>query len=689
MPLRLRPNGVTGKLNPQQLLDAAATLRNEFDLRQGVQQLRLGMQDAWLLMYLLVDIQQDQALANRQKHYSNRASSMVDTAQRVLSRNPLKYRVFNQQSQGQSREERQPTRVLENVLHGLQYDIDRQLRAQGQLRARAQVAFHALVRGAWAYKLHLTKQAGSPTGSPIFYAQLDPRTTLPAFDRRGQESVIAWDTTTLGKLYYQYPEKLQPIIWQVDAAARQAGRAQPNQYDFLHYPLLMIEWSSRDEEAVMVDLSALPDQLLQKLPNVAKNAHTEGRYFWVEEPYAPGLDHCMIQTGTVNGVPVSLQTRQGFESFKSSPWMRLPLYKGGSQTEGFAQSPSIYLPNGSTHQAMGMTVDPMGAFAGRSIYANVAHLLPEMNNMLATLKDAVHREVRGTWVQKTRDGRLTGLSLGTGDVNPLQISESLERIPMQIQTPDSMALLQILNQEINDGSLDLRFILASESDASGYMRARMEQAALIAIDPYRDGLQDWAVSLADSFIAQYQKSGKELGDWRIAGVTPGAQSKYFVLDMDDQVRAAIDGKEPPVIEARVKAAMPIDMMAKINMAKAAIDPSNPIMGLAMALDLILELDDAEAAYDMILEDIGNRNPTLQLIQIANAFAENNAPEVAQMILTDQFRNAFMQATQQQRTTTPTGAPTGTAPGTMPPEQTSGGGTEATVAALTAAAGAGA
>lgn len=677
--LRLRPPG-SASISPEQLFEAAKLLRNEFDLRQNVQRLRLELQDAWLLMYMLVDLQQDAQVNNRQKHYSNRAASMVDTAQRVLSRNPLKYRVFTQQTQGQSRQEREPTRVLENVLHGLQYDIDRQLRMQGQLRSRSQAAFHGLVRGAWAYKLHLTKQAGSPTGSPIFYAQLDPRATLPVFDRRGQESVIAWDVTTLGKLYYEYPEALKPIMETVEAQASELRREK--RYDFLHAPLLMIEWSSREESAVLVDLSGLPDDYLRRL-RISKGEHTGNRYFWVEQPYEHGLDRCMIQTGAVNGVPVSLHTRQAFESFKSAPFMRLPVYRGGTQTEGFVQSPPMYMPMGGGYQPMQATIDPMGALSGRSMYANVAHLLPEMNNMLAVLKDAVHREIRGTWTAHTRDGRLMQLELGTGKVNPFQLSESLQRIPMQIQTPDAMALLQILNQEINDGSLDLRFILASESDASGYLRARMEQAALIAIDPYRDGLQDWANSLAESFIEQYRKSAKDLQGWKLAGVTPGAQAQYFVIDMDDNVTEAIQGKEPPVIEARVKAAMPIDMMAKINMAKAAIDPSNPIMGLAMALDMILELDDAEAAWDMIFEDIANRNPTLQLVHIANALAENNAPEVAQMILTDQFRGAFAMATQQQRTTTPTGAPAGTPPGTLPPEQTSGGGTEATPRALIA------
>jgi len=198
-------------------------------------------------------------------------------------------------------------------------------------------------------------------------------------------------------------------------------------------------------------------------------------------------------------------------------------------------------------------------------------------------------------------------------------------------------------------------------------------------------VQNWATSVADSFITQFRKARKgTFKAWQVTGRTPSAMTNFFVVDIDDEISEFIhNGTEPPVIEAAVKPAMPIDMMAKINMAKAAIDPSNPLMGLAMALDIILELDDSEAAYDMILEDIANRNPTLQLVNIANAMAQNNAPEVAQMILTDAFRQAFAMQTgggnglpgTPQQTATPSGASAGIQPGTAPPELTSGGGTE--------------
>ncbi|MGK2854434.1 MAG: hypothetical protein ACSLE3_10120, partial [Microbacteriaceae bacterium] len=328
------------------------------------------------------------------------------------------------------------------------------------------------------------------------------------------------------------------------------------------------------------------------------------------------------------------------------------------------------------------TVDPMGAMAGRSIYSTVAHLIPQYNDFTALLADAVYQEVRGTWLLKTRSGQMFEVSIGKGEVNAVQLGEDLAKVNMQIATPDAMQVLERINMEISDGSLDLRSILAAEGD-SGAMRQRLEQAAISQLDDYKVGLQSWGESVADTFNVQYRASGDSLKNWKLQGRTPGKATGFFVVDIDDEVKKALKEKEAPVIEAVVKAQLPVDMMAKINIAKAAIDPSNPVMGLRMALDIILEVDDADAVFDQILEDIGNRNPTLQLMKIAQVFIENGAEPLAQMIMQDEFRGAFAQHQAANSgaggtppaTSTPSGGPPGVLPGVLPPEITSGGGTE--------------
>jgi hypothetical protein len=659
--------------------DQAIRLVDEFNIRGEVQRLRMQLQDSWLLAYLLVDPGMSSQPPNRERYWTPRTASVVDTARRVLSRNPLKFRVSSQHFAAESREGREPQRVLENVLHGALYDIDRQLKNNGQLSSRQQTAFHALVRGAWAYKLHMTNKSRSSTGSPIHYRQLDPRLVLPSFDE-GMESAVAFNITTLGQLIHTYRDIIQPVIDRVVRnKRRQNGKVT---YDFLHVPLQVLEWSSRDEHALLLDLSGLDDEIQRGLGIDRDGAPSQ--YVWLEAPFRTGLDHSIIQYGNVNGIPLGLASKEAVEYLQKSPFFGTPTTDGSGTTTGLNMQPRLILPNGVAYAGERHSVDPMGAFAGRSIFATIQHLIPEFNRLMAMLKDVVVRETRGTWAFRSRDGRGMTLHVGDGLVNQMTLTEQLERIPTQLQAPDALALLQLVSQEISDGSLDLRFILAAESEGSGFLRARMEQAALVAVEDYKDGQQTWGESVANSVVSQLRSSPKRtFNKWTIQGREPGESSEFFVVNIDDQVFDAIGGtgkraKEPPVIEAKVKAAMPIDMMARINMAKAAVDPSNPIMSLAMALDLIMEFDDSDAAYDSIIEDIGNRHPTIVLIRLADAFERNGASEVAQAILQDEFRQAFATAAQSQSaaTATPAGATPGINPGTTPPEITSGGGTEA-------------
>lgn len=689
MPLTLMRNDLS---KPDRLKYAAKQLQAEADLRAQVQRTRLQLQDAWLLTYLLVDLSQSgqDIPKTRERYYSPRPANIVDTAKRVLARNPLKYHATARHMMADAGEggTRDQVRMLENVLHGLQYDADRQLAMRGELSARQQTAFHSLVRGAWAYKLHLSTEAKTGTGSPSYYEQYDPRTCFPVWDKQGLESVIVHNVTTLGQVLYSYEKELRPYVdLAVQIQRHYKGRGQEIDYSFLHVPLDLYEWSSREEQGLLLDLSGLPDDLGGRMQT---NDWEARRFAWLQEPYRHGFGRCLVQYGNVNGVPVGLVDKAAAESYVASATLQLPVHQGGSLTTGALPIPPVlYLANGSRYTPMAGWVDPAGALAGRAIYANIAHLFPELNKLLATLKQAIVQEVRGTWTLTTRNGQLFNVEVGNGTVNPLQLGEALTKVNANIQAPDAYQLLQWMSQEISDGTIDLRFILASESEATGHLRARLEQAALIATEDYKDGLQQWGVSVAESFMSQYRASRKgAFKDWTLVGREGQQQSRFFVVDVDGEVDELLRaGSEPPVIEATVKVAMPVDMVARINMAKVAIDPSNPIMSLAMALDLIMEFDDPQAAEDMILQDIGNRNPSIVLMRIANAFAENGAPELAQMILQDNFRSAFANQTQNTAgasVTGASGAARGIQSGTQPPEIGSGGATEQPSAGRTTA-----
>ena len=675
MPVQLIRDDIGGR---EALYWAARQLVREAELRREVQKLRLSLQDAWLLMYLLVDATQDSNDPGREKYYSPRPANIVDTARRVLAKNPMKYHIVGRHMPTDEGDYSVGIRNFENVLHGLMYDFDRQLRARGQQSTRQQAAFHALVRGAWAYRLHLTKAAKSPTGSPVVYEHLDPRRVYPVWDSYGLESSVVHNVATLGQLVYQYPDQLRTVVDALIASSRRSRNARLEgsdeiDYTFLHVPLDMYEWSSREEQGLLLDMNGLPDGQRRQL-GIEQHRWTDNRFIWLQEPFKHGFDRAIVQYGNVNGVPVGLVDREAATQFSHSALLRMPLHTGGDTTQGFVTAPVLFLANGRQHVSTNSVVDPAGALAGRAIYANVAHMFPELNRLFALLKQATTAAVKGTWAQTTRQGNVTPVSIGKGLVNPLAFGEKLEQIPHQLYAPDMLQVLQYLSQEISDGTIDLRFILASEMEAGSPLRARLEQAALISIEDYRAGMEDYAVSVAESFTAQYRHAGREFADWTLVGRAASERTRYFVVDVDQTVSQLLtEGEEPPVIEATAKVAMPVDMVARINMAKLAIDPANPIMSLAMALDLIMEFDDPEAAEQQILRDVGNRNPTIVLLRIANAFTEAGAQELADMILQDNFRSAFAnQATNQTGASVTEG---GSSPGvpaeTAPPEITGG------------------
>lgn len=686
----------SGALPALYLVEAADRLLWEYSSRCQQRSGVHTMMDAWLGTYMLVDKRQDGAPSARSRYFTARAASIVDTSRRVLAQNPLRYRVsqMTRKADVPAADTRAGFQLFENVLHGVQYDIDRQLTSRGEMDARSQVAFHSLLRGAWAYRYQLTAAAKNITSThaPQDYRQYDPRLVLPLGNVGGVDSAIYYTMTTLTQLRAQYPQEIEPSMARLRAFRRPSRSSTPGvgtqDWAFMYQPLLMLEWSSTTEAATMVDLSGLPDDVCTAL-GIDKKRITPERFFWVQQPYKHGFGRSLIQYGNVNALPITSGSTQMIERQRqmlAGPASVAGQMPGAERTSNgnFAiHNVSVLVGangqplTGSNNEAYTLT-DPILSGAGRAIFSNVTHLLSDYNDGVSLLKDSVVQGVRGTWIVRTPNGQAMEFHPGTGEVNFMSTRDDAQKLPSPSNASDSLQLLQLINQEISDGSIDLRFILASADMAPGITRARMEQAALLALVDYKAGLQHWGVSLAETFEAQYRVAGNSVKDWKLTGKQPGSMSKYFVVDMDGKLAEILkESDQPPTIEANVKAAMPIDLMARINMAKSAIDPNNPVMGLAMALDTIMEIDDIDSVYDEILNDMGERNPTIMLFRIAEQFKKNGAPEVAQMILDDQYRSAFTNAMQAQQgqTATPTGGSPGILPENLPPEMSSGGATE--------------
>jgi hypothetical protein len=498
------------------------------------------------------------------------------------------------------------------------------------------------------------------------------------------QSVIAYNLVTLAQLYDQYPEIIPPITKSILASS--SAWTGKKDMSFLHQPILQIEWSSRDEHAIMVDLSSLPTAFTKNL-GITEDSHSGRRYVWLREPWSHGFDHSMIQMGNVNGVPAGLASTEASTLFHHYSQGLGGMGTGGltpvANADGMNAvtitgqrvSPQIASGSNAMFSMSGQTIDPAGSMMGRSILAPVAHLFPQFNDLMVLLKQGVQNEIRGTWTHTSRGGQMPqGISLGDGKINPLSFNERLENVQPNIRAIDVQQVMAQVQQDINEGSLDLRFVLGSDFEGSGFVRQQMEKGALTSVTDYEMGLSNWGISVAETFNAQYRAGAEHLKDFKLYGRQPGAQTAFFVIDIDDKVKEKLTSSEEPlVIDAKTKVDIPIDMAARINMAKTAIDPNNPVMSLVQAIDLILEMDDADQAYDRILMDIGRRNPTLQLVTIANAFREAGANDLADMILGDQFRDAFANDVAQGSTLTNKGAAQGTDPNAAPPEVTTGDG----------------
>lgn len=666
--------------HPDDLALAASLLRDEFDLRMEIQKGRMWLQDLWFLTYLIVDASQDNHEdLERPRYYTSKAMSIVDTARRVLAKNPVRYHLIEPHT-GITREEREDSRVMENVYHGLMYDIDRQMIRRGEGNARMVAAFHSLVRGQWAYKLHLTSGGKTSTGSPAHYQALDPRLVLPAHDMRGMKSSINYNLVTLSQLFDEFDSIVRPLV---DSIVKSSGAfTGKRDYSFLHVPLLKIEWATRDEHAVLLDIAGLPQEFRKNL-GVETDVHSARRYVWLRKPWRHGFDESMVQLGNVNGVPAGIASTEAmtmYNQFTSGGRNLTPVASGAPNVTVTGRNVGVppMMPTSTNYNSMSSSIDPAGAMMGRSLLAPVAHLFPAFNDLMVLLQQGVQNEIRGTWTFKSRGASMPTLSLGKGEVNALNLNESLENIGPNIRAIDVVQVMQTVQQDINEGSLDLRFVLGSDFEGSGFLRQRMEAGALTSLADYELGLGNWAVSLGETFNAQYRKGADSLKGWKLYGRQPGAATEYFVIDIDDQVKDKLTNtEEPVVIEAKAKVDVPIDFAARLNMAKTAVDPNNPIMSLVQAIDLILELDDADQAYDMILRDIGHRNPQIQLVKIADSFRRAGAPEVADMILGDQFRDAFSNAQAQGSTLTNSGAAKGTDPSAAPVEVTTGDGAAGT------------
>ncbi len=171
--------------------------------------------------------------------------------------------------------------------------------------------------------------------------------------------------------------------------------------------------------------------------------------------------------------------------------------------------------------------------------------------------------------------------------------------------------------------------------------SQMTNAALNALEPFHDGLEQFGMRMGTSLLAQFQGAATELAPFTVS--VPFKQNTFFDLEFDPQVDLETGRryKTRPIF----KPALPDDMTLRIQMARLALDPRRPILSLVSVLETIMQWEDPSGELDRIWEDLANQDPIIVLEQIAQSLDRMGEEEMAARIREQQFRTKFVEDAQ--------------------------------------------
>jgi hypothetical protein len=303
---------------------------------------------------------------------------------------------------------------------------------------------------------------------------------------------------------------------------------------------------------------------------------------------------------------------------------------------------------------------------GRSILASVEEHVPQYNELIATILQHLGLSAFGTWTFTSPTGELPRFKPGIEAQIPLTPEERLERVEIGPMNSDAYRLVDILGAEKQNGMLS-NILRANDFSGNGVLFQQMANAALNALEPYQDGMEEFGQRWGRSFLSQVQQAAPILKPFEVA--TPGSASStkrqsYWIVEFDPKELAKQKRKLRP--RPVFKPALPDDLAVRINAARLALDPRRPILSLTTVLEHILQVEDPTDEIDRIWEDIASNDPVIVLEQIGMALERLGETELAKRISEKEFRTAFAEeAAFRQQTGSAIPAP-GQMPN-MPPE----------------------
>ena len=570
--------------------------------------------DYWAAMYFLLDVVQQLKPVGYRRFISNDPRTALDAAVSILTRNEAFWRIPLHQVAGENTDEQAAIGKIERTLQGIVYDIDELFSMRDLMPLWKQVAFQGLLRGHIWGKFHVTTEALKYRNAPIVPEVYDARLVYPYQDSQGLSYIAIEKPTTVGELVSLYPD--------------QFGKLEKNNKDYdPNAPALKVEYWSNDRGSEKGVTGTLGMQVpAGGVWNPTTNPSL-GASEWIIPPYRHGFSP---QQFPVVGVPVN-----GANIVAKPAVSNLILSK--------AQERSRVMGLQEYGNAWQMSGASWVAESGRSLLSTVEEQVPQYNELIATIFQHFSIGTYGTWIHKTPSGELLDFTPGIESHVAIRPEEDIRRAEIQPISADAYKLVQILDDERQKGVLSNILQAVVPFQGSGILFQQIANAALNAVEPYNDGMENFGTRMGTAILAQFQASTDVLQKFEVAAPASASiqrRQTFFTIEFDPRVDLTQGRfyRPRPVF----KPSLPDDLMIRIQAARYALDPKRPILSLKTVLENLLQIDDPAEEIDRMWEDMANSDPVIVLEQIAMALDKRGEHELAERIRNNEFQAATIQ-----------------------------------------------
>lgn len=571
--------------------------------------------DYWALMYHMQDVIQQMKPVGYRRFVSNEPHTAVDLAASILTRNDAYWRIALFEQANENSEERHLIGKVERTLQGIVYDIDDMLSQRLKPRLWKQAAWQALLRGYIWGKVHITTDALKYRATPIVAEMYDPRLVYPHVDAYGLNYVIIESQTSVGDLVNMYPETF-------------GFREHEKNYD-PNRPAVKVEYWSNDRGeskgicAVLAAETMVEDAFVYDLATMGNGAFS-GTF--VIPPYYHGYSPEALP---VVGVPVN-----GI-NLPAKPRLGQVLTDRLVERQELTDSPSAVSWWSGQHAWI--------ADSGRSILASVEEHVPQYNELIATIMQHLAISAYGTWVFTSPTGEQPRFQPGIESKIALTPEEKLDRVQIGPINQDAFRLVEILGDEKQNGMLANILRAGTPFQGTGVLFQQMASAALNALEPFQDGMEEFGQRLGTSILAQLQMASSTIKPFELITPRSAGSSKrqsFWVVEFDP--KKDLNKKRRLRPRPVFRPALPDDLAVRINAARLALDPRRPILSLTTVLEHILQIEDVADEIDRIWEDIANTDPIIVFEQIATALERMGETDLASRIKEKEFRQSFVE-----------------------------------------------